>query len=186
MLKESLIKYRTLFPREEETAKIAERLASEKNPTSRSRMDFHITSSAFVFSPNLEKVLLIRHRALNRWLQPGGHVEDGETPWESARREVEEEAGLKNAKLHRWHEINSFCPVDIDIHSIPERPDKGEDKHQHIDLRYMMMADGNNDLTLQVDEVFAAEWCEMSRLNSVTTPLVTKRIARIMADHFRY
>ena len=39
-------------------------------------------------------VLLHRHRRLGLWLQPGGHIEPGETPAEAAAREVKEESGI--------------------------------------------------------------------------------------------
>ena len=37
----------------------------------------HITGSAWVVSPDCEQVLLMHHRKLNQWFQPGGHA-DGE------------------------------------------------------------------------------------------------------------
>jgi 8-oxo-dGTP pyrophosphatase MutT (NUDIX family) len=44
----------------------------------------HITGSAVVISP--AGVLLHRHKRLGIWLQPGGHVDAGETPAETAVR----------------------------------------------------------------------------------------------------
>src|SRR5207248_2563727 len=35
----------------------------------------HFTASGFVLSPDARALLLIRHRKLGRWLQPGGHVD---------------------------------------------------------------------------------------------------------------
>ena len=40
-------------------------------------------------------VVLHRHKRLGLWLQPGGHLEPGETPWEAAARESIEETGLQ-------------------------------------------------------------------------------------------
>lgn len=42
-------------------------------------------------------VLLMDHSKLGMWLHPGGHVEPGETPDETARRETLEETGIEVA-----------------------------------------------------------------------------------------
>ncbi len=41
-----------------------------------------------------KKALLIKHKKLGKWLYPGGHVNDGETPVEAALRETAEETGF--------------------------------------------------------------------------------------------
>ena len=41
------------------------------------------------------KVLLIKHKKLNMWLNPGGHVDEGELPHQAAEREFLEETGVK-------------------------------------------------------------------------------------------
>ena len=38
----------------------------------------HFTASAFVFSPERDAVLLIKHTFLRLWLQPGGHIEEND------------------------------------------------------------------------------------------------------------
>lgn len=41
------------------------------------------------------KILLMFHSKLNKWLLPGGHIEANETPDMALRREVKEETGLE-------------------------------------------------------------------------------------------
>src|SRR5580693_849322 len=70
-------------------------------PTPFSRHQFtpgHITATGLVLAPDGERVLLVHHRRLGRWLLPGGHVdiEDAQI-WDSARREVIEETAVKLA-----------------------------------------------------------------------------------------
>ncbi len=40
------------------------------------------------------KVLLLLHTKLKKWLPPGGHIEENETPDEAIVREVKEETGI--------------------------------------------------------------------------------------------
>ena len=76
----------------------------------------HFTASGFVISPDGDSVLLIHHGKLDRWLQPGGHIEAEDMSVEiAARREVIEETGI-NGLRHVGPGL-----LRIDAHGIPER-----------------------------------------------------------------
>ena len=93
----------------------------------------HITASAFVLSPDGEDLLLIHHGKLDRWLQPGGHVDpEDEDVLAAACREVREEVGLSDVTL--VHE----GVFDLDIHDIPAR--KRDPEHAHFDVRILLRA----------------------------------------------
>ena len=89
--------------------------------------DIHITGSAIVVGKR--GVVLHLHKRLNIWLQPGGHIEQGETPAEGALREAREETGLDVR-----HPDNGPVLVHLDVHPGPRG-------HTHLDARYMVMAD---------------------------------------------
>ena len=54
----------------------------------------HFCASAFIINPNTKEILLVKHKKNKRWTQPGGHIEQDETPEEAALREAYEETGL--------------------------------------------------------------------------------------------
>lgn len=85
----------------------------------------HVTGSAIVTGP--AGVLLLRHRRLGIWLQPGGHVDPGETPWDAAAREAREETGLPVRLLD-----GELAHVDVHL---------GGRGHTHLDLRYLAVVD---------------------------------------------
>ena len=88
----------------------------------------HVTASAIVVSDAGDKVALHLHKRLGMWLQPGGHIDAGETPAQGALREAEEETGLPVR-----HEDGTGLFVHVDVHAGP----KG---HTHHDLRYVVRA----------------------------------------------
>ncbi len=80
-----------------------------------------------------ERVLLLFHHKLQRWLPPGGHIEHPELPEDAAMREVFEETGI-HVEIVAEHEPTGFehalaRPAGIQLEDI-------EPGHQHIDLLY--------------------------------------------------
>ncbi len=46
------------------------------------------------------RMILSRHKKRNTWETQGGHIEDGETPLECAKRELFKESGIKDANIY--------------------------------------------------------------------------------------
>ncbi|WP_251371713.1 NUDIX hydrolase [Polynucleobacter sp. UB-Raua-W9] len=115
----------------------------------------HITASGLVIKDN--KVLLIFHPHIKSWFQPGGHIDEGESPFEAAIREVYEETGFRC--LLDWSGLD---PLDIDIHEIPANPQKGEDAHLHIDLLYPLKLIGEE----KSPEDIAFDWFSFEQVKS--------------------
>jgi 8-oxo-dGTP pyrophosphatase MutT (NUDIX family) len=86
----------------------------------------HVTASAIVVGSR--GTVLHVHRRTGAWLQPGGHVEPGEEPWDAAWRETMEETGLAVRHPEQGPEL-----VHVDVHDAPRG-------HLHLDLRYLLLA----------------------------------------------
>lgn len=100
----------------------------------------HVTASAWVVDSRLQRVLLLHHGKLNRWLQPGGHIESGDTSaCAAALREATEETGLTF-----FRQLGTV--FDVDVHDIPGR--HGEPPHVHYDVRYAFLADPGEPLAI--------------------------------------
>ena len=51
-----------------------------------------------------------KHKKRDTWETQGGHIEDGETPLEGARRELFEESGIKDADIYPICDYWGFNP----------------------------------------------------------------------------
>lgn len=107
-------------------------LNEKDNNFDRSNLEGHITGSAFLLNKDKTKILLHHHRKLDKWLQFGGHADGSPNILSVAIREAQEESGIQN-----------ITPVkesifDVDVHIIPEKTTKGEPKHFHYDIRYLL------------------------------------------------
>jgi len=116
-------------------------------------LEGHLTGSAITVSADGSHVLLLHHRKLDRWLQPGGHGDPGETTGEEvALREAFEESGLRGLRLHP----TAPRPLDVDVHDIPARA--GEPAHEHLDLRYLVVAPEDAEIAPDFAELHEIRW----------------------------
>lgn len=98
--------------------------------------------TATVYILEDQRVLLLYHPKLSKWLPPGGHVEPDETPPEAARREVLEETGLEidfltqeNVWVNYWNAISFERPYLCLLEDIPAYKD--HPPHYHMDFVYV-------------------------------------------------
>ncbi len=131
-LLDELARYAGRHPDEPAAARMRAFVERRADCLLRSCLEGHLTGSGWVVSPHGGRVLLVHHRKLGRWLQPGGHADGDPDLLAVALREVREETGLARV------EVCGREPFDLDIHSIPAR--EGEPAHLHYDVRYLLVA----------------------------------------------
>lgn len=126
-------------------------------PFSRKEQTAHFTGSAVVVTPDGERVCMLHHAKLNRWLQPGGHADeaDGGDMARTALREAAEETGCE-VTLHPV----APAPLDVDVHTIPARKDEPE--HAHLDVRFLVVAKNPEALAHDPAESHGARWLPFS------------------------
>lgn len=136
----------------------------------RSHQFGHLTGSAWVVNAERSKALLLHHRKLDRWMQPGGHA-DGELDLLAvALREAREESGLSRIKPV------SGEVFDVDIHEIP--PFKDIPAHYHFDVRFLLVAD-DTEAPSRNDESNEVKWIELTDIEKYTDEESVLRMARL-------
>lgn len=127
-----------------------------ENLFGRDNLKGHITGSAWVINTSRTKALLIHHKKLDKWFQPGGHVDNTDLSiLHAAKREAIEETGSE--------EITALSNnlFDLDVHLIPER--KGTPAHWHYDFRFIFETQ-NESLNADFKEVNDTQWIPLNDL----------------------
>jgi len=95
----------------------------------------HVTASAWVVNPARTHALMLHHRKLNRWFQPGGHADNDPDILQVALKETSEESGIDLTHI-KLVDQNVF---DVDIHTI--YPSQHDHRHIHFDVRFLLEID---------------------------------------------
>ena len=127
-----LDEYFSRYPRETDLQERYRALLDVEDAFCRTGRPGHFTASALILNRSRTRTLLVEHRKLGIWVQPGGHADGDENLERAAGREVEEETGLRE-----WRCDGTI--LDLDIHPIPARKDEGP--HEHYDVRFLFIAD---------------------------------------------
>lgn len=124
----------------------------------------HFTSSVYVYHPKLEKFLFIKHKKLHKWLEPGGHVEENESPENAAIREVFEETGLSVVLVGErlpTKEQGSIRPYGVS-HNIV-----ADGKQEYLDLIYLAVPQNeDSELVFNQQETAGVNWFSLAEINS--------------------
>ena len=130
------------------------------------KIDFTVA----IFVVHAEKILLIHHRKLNKWLPLGGHIELDEDPEQAALREAKEESGFDVELLGQRPPTTSpgtralIAPRFLDIHRINET-------HEHIGMIYWARPK-HGQMTLATEEHHDIRWCSVADMEKLSPPMM--------------
>lgn len=126
----------------------------------------HITASAIVLSPDARQTCLVLHLRMRAWVQPGGHLEDGDaTLAGAAAREVLEETGLSASARAR--------PIALSRHRAPCRPDVVD---WHLDVQHLLVAAPSAPVVSH--ESLDVAWWPVDALPDNRAPGLARAVAR--------
>jgi 8-oxo-dGTP pyrophosphatase MutT (NUDIX family) len=166
--------YKTTFREEEPFIHEFLELLKSDRCYHRDYLPGHITGSAWIVNEGKSRVLLVHHKNLNKWLQPGGHADGDENVLNVAIREANEETGVlglaqKNKGI-----------FDLDIHPIPAR--KGFPDHLHFDVRFLFEASEKDTLKIS-EESNDVKWIDVTEIPRLceNNPSILRMIYKLNA-----
>src|SRR5580698_187001 len=115
----------------------------------------HVTASGIVVGRR--GTVLHLHKRLGIWMQPGGHIDPGETPDVAAKREATEELGLAVE-----HPAPAPRLIHLDVHEAAHG-------HTHLDLRYLLLG-ADADPQPPPGESPDARWCSWDEAMRMADP----------------
>jgi 8-oxo-dGTP pyrophosphatase MutT (NUDIX family) len=152
LLKKLLENYSPIYPNEQTTKKLMlDFLATCEDCFSRSCGLGHFTASALLLNSDCSRILLLHHKKLGKWFQPGGHCDGDSDVLRVAIKEAREESGIDNI-IPLQESI-----FDIDMHLIPQLGQ--ESPHYHFDICFLLKTNGNDEVKINYEST-SLKWFE--------------------------
>lgn len=126
------------------------------------QMNRHFCSTVYVYNKKTSMFLFINHKKVNKWLAPGGHIEENEDPETAAVREVKEETGLDVRLIGKRfpEEGDLIRPYGIQLNIVKD----GE--HEHFDLIYLAFPISSIEPKLNERETDGINWFTLEEILS--------------------
>ncbi|MBQ3558925.1 MAG: NUDIX hydrolase [Agathobacter sp.] len=142
----------------------------------------HFTTSIWTVNKERTKTLMVYHNIYNSWSWIGGHADGVENLAEVALRELQEETGVKNARLVS-DEIFSIETLTVDGHI---KKGKYVPCHLHFNVTYLAEADEEEVLVVKEDENQAVKWFSFEEaLKASTEPWMVEHVYKKLVEKSR-
>lgn len=102
-------------------------------------------ASAYTINFKDKTILLMYNKKLNKWLQPGGHIEGKELPEDTAIRETFEETGIKIKIIGNSFKERKYEPIAVERY-INKVGDMIDIQYVAIPETYELKNDENNNV----------------------------------------
>lgn len=157
-------------------------MAQHPDYLERSNSIAHFTASMWTVNKDRTKTLMVYHNIYDSWSWIGGHADGEEDLCEVAMRELQEETGVKHAKLVS-PDIFSLETLTVDGHM---KKGKYVPCHLHFNVTFLAEADESEQLTVQEEENRAVKWWTFEEaLKASTEPWMVERVYKKLMEKCR-
>ena len=132
----------------------------------------HLVSYFLVIDPDQGNVLLVDHRKAGLWLPTGGHVEPGEHPAATVRREAREELGIEAV----FSPVAGENPVFVSVTEIAGPTGR----HTDVSLWFVLSGRVSEPLAPDPGEFRAARWWTRGEIERAGPELFDPHMARVL------
>lgn len=154
-------------------ADFASFFGEDGGPVHRESGPHHLTASCVVFDASLQHTLLVFHRKGRFWVQPGGHVEDGDdSVVGAALRELREETGIV------MEPPDAPVAYDLDHHGLSSRFGACA---SHLDIGIAVVVDRGATLTVS-EESEDVRWWPVDALPTDVPSQLAPRLEELLSQ----
>ena len=143
-------------------------LTRDENPES------HFCAYFLPYNSENKKVFIVHHKKSGLWLAPGGHIDKGETLWQTLNREIHEELGVpdffKNPPLPF---LCTITPIEHGTRACKT----------HFDIWFIMKTDGK-DFQIDPREFHDTKWLTLDEAEKIIIDPANKNTLKVIKQHF--
>lgn len=163
---------------EKDKALILQQLSADNILTRKNHLA-HLTVSAWIVSPDYQKVLMAYHNIYQSYAWLGGHLDGNADIVSVIKKEIQEESGLSEFQLIE-NQLFSLEVLTVDGHV-----KNGEyiSSHLHLNLTFLCIANTDLPIHIRPSENSQIAWLEADKINqSVSEVWFMKHIYQKLID----